>query len=68
MTREQLLGRIWIDPARCAGKPYGSNDAEANVLITRFTEVAWGPRQPKIDLTHDADKVSPIFSSKNQRD
>lgn len=21
MTREQLLGRIWIDPARCAGKP-----------------------------------------------
>ena len=21
MTREQLLGRIWIDPARCSGKP-----------------------------------------------
>lgn len=21
MTREQLLQRIWIDPARCAGKP-----------------------------------------------
>jgi uncharacterized protein (DUF433 family) len=21
MTREELLQRIWIDPARCAGKP-----------------------------------------------
>jgi uncharacterized protein (DUF433 family) len=21
LTREELLGRIWIDPARCGGKP-----------------------------------------------
>jgi len=21
MTRDELLGRIWIDPARCGGKP-----------------------------------------------
>lgn len=44
----------------------GSNDAEANVLIPGFTEVAWGPRQPKIDLTHGADEVGPIFRPKNQ--
>jgi hypothetical protein len=44
----------------------GSNDAEANALITGFTEVAWGPRQPEIDLTHDADQVGPIFSFKDQ--
>jgi hypothetical protein len=44
----------------------GSNDAKANALITGFTEVARGPRQPEIDLTHDADEVGPIFSFQDQ--
>jgi hypothetical protein len=44
----------------------GSDNAEANALITGFAEVAWLPRQPKIDLTHNADNVGTIFCPKNQ--
>jgi len=63
-----ILGQLLDGPIRVIPsiRIDGKRVVPRRTLSERDSPKSRGSRQPKIDLTHDADKVGPIFGPKSQ--